>query len=146
MFKCESCSSKIIAMHSVKVCCESLLRNILWRDVAKVCQRMLWKFCDKMLRKFVKECCERLWWNICRSIYHNALWYMMQLTISFLKNNSLNVWWRFMMKLCDKMLRNLLKCLLRNILWQDVAKVCDKDVVKVCWRVYDVELYHSLLK
>ena len=49
VFKCENYLSKIIAMHSVKVCCEI--------------------FCDEMLRKLLR--------NICHSIYHNALWYMM---------------------------------------------------------------------
>ena len=61
MFKCESCSSKIIAMHSVKVCCE-IFCDKMWCDVAKVCceifcdevvAKVLWRSCDKMLRNIL---------------------------------------------------------------------------------------------
>ena len=102
------------------VCCE-IFCDEMWWDVAKwdVVKELSLIYCESLWRDVVKV----LWWNICRSIYHNALWYMMQLTISFLKNNSLNVWWRFMMKLCDEMF----------VAKYFVIRCCESFVAKVLW-------------
>ena len=51
MFKCESCSSKIIAMHSVKVCCEIFCDEDVIRCCDKGCDKVLWW--DVVIR-----CCE----------------------------------------------------------------------------------------